>query len=206
MHYCVLPLLLSSLFPSPSFWVFSCGWYFLGFYPLFCLGITLLKNFFLFLSPAISWGFTPFSFLFCLGITLLKNFVLTRPNSQSGSPPKTPKSNYKAFYTRAPDELLNECTSLTSFQDLENHRGNPTCITSMLSAALMTRTSPFVPADRGNLCVWMTGLERGVPSSLCTRRCSNASGCASHSRPLRGNSSPRLTPPPPNSTPKARHL
>ena len=40
MHYCVLPLLLSSPFPSPSFWVFSCGWHFLGFYPLFCLGIT----------------------------------------------------------------------------------------------------------------------------------------------------------------------
>ena len=53
MHYCVLPLLFSSLFPSPSFWVFSRGWYFLGFYPLFCLGITLLKPFSFLLSPAI---------------------------------------------------------------------------------------------------------------------------------------------------------
>jgi len=106
MHYCVLPLLLSSLFPSPSFWVFSRGWYFLGFYPLFCLGITLLNLF-------------PFFFL------QLFIHTMTQPNSQSGSPPKTPKSNYKAFYTWAPDELLNECTSLTSFQDLENHHGDP---------------------------------------------------------------------------------
>jgi len=57
MHYCVLPLLLSSLFPSPSFGVFSRGWYFLGFYPLFCLGITLLKTFFL--SSFSSYLFTP---------------------------------------------------------------------------------------------------------------------------------------------------
>ena len=50
---------------------------------------------------------------------------MTRPNAKSDSPPKTPKSNYKAFYSWAPDELLNECTSLTTFQDLEAHRGDP---------------------------------------------------------------------------------
>ena len=50
---------------------------------------------------------------------------MTRPKSKSGSPPKTPKSNYKAFYSRAPNELLSECTTLTTVQDLENHRGDP---------------------------------------------------------------------------------
>ena len=44
------------------------------------------------------------------------------PKSRFGSLPKT---DYKAFYTWAPDELLNECTTLTTMQDLENHRGDP---------------------------------------------------------------------------------
>ena len=50
---------------------------------------------------------------------------MTRTNAESDSSPKTPKSNYKADYPWAPDELLNECTSLTTFQDLEAHRGDP---------------------------------------------------------------------------------
>ena len=47
---------------------------------------------------------------------------MVRPKSRFGSPPKT---NYKAFYTWAPDELLSECTTLTTIKDLENHRGDP---------------------------------------------------------------------------------
>ena len=50
---------------------------------------------------------------------------MVRPNSKSGSPPKTPKTNYKAFYSWAPDELLSECTTLTTMKDLENHRSDP---------------------------------------------------------------------------------
>ena len=50
---------------------------------------------------------------------------MVRPNSKSGSPPKTPNTNYKAFYSWAPDELLSECTTLTTMKDLENHRGDP---------------------------------------------------------------------------------
>ena len=40
---------------------------------------------------------------------------MTRTNAESDSSPKTPKSNYKAYYPWAPVELLNECTSLTTF-------------------------------------------------------------------------------------------
>ena len=50
---------------------------------------------------------------------------MTCTNTEPDSSPKTPKSNYKAFYPWASDELLSECTSLTSFQDLEAHRGDP---------------------------------------------------------------------------------
>ena len=56
MHYCVLPLLLHSLFPSPSFWVFSRGWCFMGFTPLPVMA-TLVKTFFL--SSFSSYLFTP---------------------------------------------------------------------------------------------------------------------------------------------------
>jgi len=45
-----------------------------------------------------------------------------RSKTKSSSPPKT---NYKAFYKWASDDLLNECTTLTTFQDLENHRVDP---------------------------------------------------------------------------------
>jgi len=45
-----------------------------------------------------------------------------RLKPRSSSPPKT---DYKALYTWAPDDLLNECTTLTTFQDLEDHRGDP---------------------------------------------------------------------------------
>ena len=50
---------------------------------------------------------------------------MTRANAEPDSSPTTPKSNYKAFYPWASDELLSECPSLTSFQDLEAHRGDP---------------------------------------------------------------------------------
>ena len=56
MRYCVLPLLLPSRFPSPSFWVFSRGWCFLGFTPLPVMA-TLVKTFFL--SSFFSYLFTP---------------------------------------------------------------------------------------------------------------------------------------------------
>ena len=47
---------------------------------------------------------------------------MVRLKPRSSSPPKT---DYKALYKWAPDDLLNECTTLTTFQDLENHRGDP---------------------------------------------------------------------------------
>ena len=47
---------------------------------------------------------------------------MVRSKPKSSSPPKT---NYKAFYKWASDDLLNECTTLTTFEDLENHRGDP---------------------------------------------------------------------------------
>ena len=48
-------------------------------------------------------------------------YTMTRANAEPDSSPTTPKSNYPW----APNELLSECTSLTSFQDLEAHRGDP---------------------------------------------------------------------------------
>ena len=59
-------------------------------------------------------------------------------------PSSPPKTDYKDLYKWAPDDLLNECTTLTTFQDLENHRGAPIYTTSMPSAALTMPTFPSV--------------------------------------------------------------
>jgi len=72
------------------------------------------------LFPFLPWHrlLNPFPFFF------LQLFIriMVRLKPSSSSPPKT---DYKALYTWAPDDLLNECTTLTTFQDLENHRGDP---------------------------------------------------------------------------------
>jgi len=47
---------------------------------------------------------------------------MANPNPGPGSSSST---DYEALYTWAPEELLNECTSLTTYQDLEDHRGDP---------------------------------------------------------------------------------
>jgi len=47
---------------------------------------------------------------------------MVRSKPKSSSPPKI---NYKAFYKWASDALLNECTTLTTIEDVENHRGDP---------------------------------------------------------------------------------
>ena len=39
--------------------------------------------------------------------------------------PPPPKVNYKALYSWASDELLNECTTLTTVEDVEDHLGDP---------------------------------------------------------------------------------
>ena len=74
---------------------------------------------------------------------------MVRLNSKSGSPPKTPKTNYKAFYSWAPDELLSECTTLTTMKDLENHRGDPNLYN--FNAFCRTHDAHIsVPAGLGN--------------------------------------------------------
>ena len=47
---------------------------------------------------------------------------MVRLKSRSSSPPKT---NYKALYKWASNDILNECTTLTTFEAVENHRGDP---------------------------------------------------------------------------------
>jgi len=48
---------------------------------------------------------------------------MARTKTTSNPPP--PKVNYKALYSWASDELLNECTTLTTVEDVEDHLGDP---------------------------------------------------------------------------------
>jgi len=41
------------------------------------------------------------------------------------TPNPPPRVDYKALYSWASDELLNECTTLTTIKDVEDHRGDP---------------------------------------------------------------------------------
>ena len=41
------------------------------------------------------------------------------------TPNPPPRVDYKALYSWASDELLNECTALTTIRDVEDHRGDP---------------------------------------------------------------------------------
>jgi len=47
---------------------------------------------------------------------------MVRSRTKPSSPPKI---DYKALYKWASDDLLNECTTLTTLEDVENHRGDP---------------------------------------------------------------------------------
>ena len=40
------------------------------------------------------------------------------------TPNPPPRVDYKALYSWASDELLNECTTLTTIRDVEDHRGD----------------------------------------------------------------------------------
>jgi len=73
--------------------------------------------------------------------------------------PSPPRVHYKALYSWAPDELLNECTSLTIVEDAENHLGdmrlynfNAFCKThdSHISIRHGTPGEPVCVDDRSN--------------------------------------------------------
>ena len=45
--------------------------------------------------------------------------------TKTAAPPPLPKSYYKGEYDWAPDDLLDECSTLNSVEDVEAHRGDP---------------------------------------------------------------------------------
>ena len=131
---------------------------------------------------------------------------MTRPNSQPSSPPKTPKSNYKAFYTWAPDELLNECTSLTSFQDLENHRGDPHLYNFNAFCRTHDAHISVRPGRPGEPVCVDDRPKKGSPFFFMYQTVFKRVGVRLPFKPFERELLTRLTPPPPNSTPTAGHL
>ena len=122
---------------------------------------------------------------------------MVRSKTKSSPPPKI---NYKALYKWASDDLLNECTTLTTIEDVENHRGDPHlynfnafCHThdAHISVRYGTPGEPVCVDDKPGV---------GPPFSSCTKQYSNALVCAFHLHPSRGNSSRRSTRPPPSYT------
>ena len=45
--------------------------------------------------------------------------------TKTAAPPPLPKTYYKGEYDWAPDDLLDECSTLNSVEDVEAHRGDP---------------------------------------------------------------------------------
>ena len=72
--------------------------------------------------------------------------------------PPPPRVHYKALYSWASDELLDECTKLTTIEDVENHLGDLLCTTLTPSAKPMILISLFVMAPLGSQFASTTGL------------------------------------------------
>jgi len=103
------------------------------------------------------------------------------------TPNPPPRVDYKTLYSWASDELLNECTTLTTIKDVEDHRGDPLLYNfnafyrthnAHISIRQGTPGEPVCVDDRS---------RGGSPSFLCTKQSSSALVCAFPLRPLRGS-------------------
>ena len=71
--------------------------------------------------------------------------------TKTNAPPPLPRSYYKDEYDWAPDDLLDECSTLNSVDDVEAHRGDPALYNFNAfhkthdSHVLVCRVKPEVP-------------------------------------------------------------
>ena len=119
------------------------------------------------------------------------------------TPNPPPKVDYKAQYPWSSDELLAECTSLTTVEDMVKHQGDPHLYN--FNAFCSTHDS-HISVCHGTpgepLCV-DNQFNGRKPFIFTYQAVSSALVCAFPSRPLRGSYSPRLTQPLPSYIPTA---
>jgi len=62
--------------------------------------------------------------------------------------PPPPRVHYNALYSWASDELLNECTNLTTVEDIENHLGDLRLYKEALEKQLASGDSSIEELER----------------------------------------------------------
>jgi len=101
--------------------------------------------------------------------------------------PSLPKFNYKALYSWASDELLEESSTLTSMKDWRDHIEGSGVYQYHAFARRHDEYITVLPCIPSEPVCGDERANNGLPSSFSTRWSSNALGCACPSRGSKGN-------------------
>jgi len=126
---------------------------------------------------------------------------MARTKTTANPPP--PRTNYKALYTWAPDELLEESSTLTSMKDWKDHIKGSGVYQHRAFARRHDEDITVLPCIPGEPVCGDERANNGVPFFFFYQVVFNALGCACPSRGSKGNSSWKLMLPQPSYIPTA---